>query len=174
MRKKTKKVNRFISGLHKYIVKHPQFRKNTAGKSEVQIQTEIRPLILNYLERWFESEGYKDYIGKAHKSFYWEGQEGKYGKQRSATFGSRNYPDFIIREPYLVAIEYKQGPNGSTVKQGIGQSIIHTMTDDFHYVYYLFHDESKDKRIEKSIKRDTESGIIERMWSEFNVYIRFV
>ncbi|WP_028581315.1 hypothetical protein [Desulfogranum japonicum] len=173
MRKKTVKVTRFLNGLHNYIVKHPQFRKRTTGKSEVQIQTEIRPLILNYLEYWFQTEGYKDYIGKAHKSFYWEGQEGKFGKQRKMTFGSRNYPDFIITDPYLVAIEYKQSPNGSTVKQGIGQSIIHTMTDDFHYVYYLFHDESKDKRIEKSVTENRESSIIERMWTEFNVMIKF-
>ncbi len=65
-------------------------------------------------------------IGKAHRSFYWEGQEGKYGKERATTFGARNYPDFIITDPYLVAIEYKQSPNGSTVKQGMGQSMMHT------------------------------------------------
>jgi hypothetical protein len=35
-------------------------------------------------------EGYKDNIGKAHKSFYWEGQEGKIGKERATIFGARN------------------------------------------------------------------------------------
>lgn len=108
-RKKTAKVNKFINGLHKYIVNHPQFRKKTAGKSEVQIQAEIRPLIISYLEKWFDSAGYKDSVGKAHKSFYWEGQEGKYGVQRLPTFGARNYPDFIITAPYLVAVEYARG-----------------------------------------------------------------
>lgn len=174
MKKKTAKVTDFIQGLHDYIVSDPQFRKNTADKSEVQIQAEIRPLIIQYLQKYFREAGYKDDVAKANKSFYWEGQEGKYGKERAATFGARNYPDFIITDPYLVAVEYKQSPNGSTVKQGIGQSFMHTMTEDFHYVYYLFHDESKDKKIEKSIENEQEKSILKKMWSDFNVFIRFV
>jgi len=174
MKKKTSKVTDFIQGLHDYIVNDPQFRKNTSGKSEVQIQAEIRPLIIQYLRKYFREAGYKDDVAKANKSFYWEGQEGKYGKERAATFGARNYPDFIVTDPYLVAVEYKQSPNGSVVKQGIGQSFMHTMTEDFHFVYYLFHDESKDKKIEKSIKNEQEKFILQKMWADFNVFIRFV
>ena len=111
---------------------------------------------------------------KANNSFYWEGQEGKYGQERATTFGARNYPDFIITEPYVIAVEYKQSPYGSTVKQGIGQSLMHTLTEDFHYVYYLFHDENKDKKIENSVTNKNEKAILEKMWSEFNVYIKFV
>ena len=80
--------------------------KKTNGKSESQIQAEIRPLIIQYLEKWFKDNGFTDNVAKAHKSFYWEGQEGLYGKARETTFGSRNYPDFIITDPYLMAIEY--------------------------------------------------------------------
>ena len=140
----------------------------------MEIQTEIRPLIIQYLEKYFAAAGFKDAIAKANKSFYWEGQEGEYGKTRKTTFGARNYPDFIVTLPYLVAIEYKQSPNGSTVKQGIGQSIMHTLSEDFHYVYYLFHDESKDKRIERSIGDNIEKLVLDRMWQDFNVFIRFV
>jgi len=174
MKKKTIKVTQFLDGLHNYIVGNPQFRNKTSGKSETQIQAEIRPLIISYLETYFMESGYKDVVAKANKSFYWEGQEGKYGKQHASTFGSRNYPDFIITAPYLLAVEYKQSPNGSTVKQGIGQSIMHTMTEDFHYVYYLFHDESKDKKIEKSITEEKEIAILDKMWSDFNVFVKFV
>lgn len=174
MKKKTENVTKFIDGLHNFIIKNPQFRKNTKGKSETQIQAEIRPIIIDYLQNFFESKGYKDSIAKAHKSFYWEGQEGNFGKVRATTFGARNYPDFIITCPYLIAIEYKQSLNGSTVKQGIGQSIMHTMTEDFHYVYYLFHDENSDKRIEKSIQNEKENFIIKKMWKDFNVYLKLV
>jgi len=174
MKKKTSKVKRFIEGLHKYVVNHPQFRQKTYGKSEVQIQTEIRPLIIRYLENHFEDAGYKDFVAKANKSFYWEGQEGRYGKGRRETFGTRNYPDFIITEPYLIAIEYKKSPNGSTVKHGIGQSIMHTLCNEFDYVYFLFHDESEDKRICTSCEKDIESDVLNKMWQEFNVFIRFV
>ena len=174
MKKKSAKVKSFIEGLHNFIVNNPKFRKNTAGKSETQIQTEIRPIIIRYLEEYFKNSGYKDAEAKANKSFYWEGEEGEYGKKRATTFGARNYPDFIVTEPYLIAIEYKQSPNGSTVKQGIGQSLMHTTTEDFHYVYYLFHDQSKDKRIETSITNTKEKHILEKMWSEFNVFIKFI
>ena len=47
------------------------------------------------------------------------------------------------------------------MKHGIGQSIMHTLSEEFDFVYYLFHDESKDKRIEKSIKNERENFIIE-------------
>ena len=174
MKRKSDKLESFIKGMDKFITTHPQFRKKTNGKSETQIQTEIRPIIIEYLQAYFKNEGFSDYIGKAHKSFYWEGQEGQYGKERRTLFGARNYPDFIITEPYLIAFEYKQSPNGSTVKQGIGQSLMHTLSEDFHYVYFLFHDQSKDKRIEKSSSNSLEKDIIYKMWNEFNIYVRFV
>ena len=173
MKKKTKQVTKFIAELHNYIENHPQFRRKTNHKSEVHIQTEIRPLIVSYLEKYFKDAGYKDFVEKANKSFYWEGQEGKFGKARNLIFGTRNYPDFIITDPYLVAIEYKKSPNGSTIKQGIGQSIMHTLCEEFHYVYFLFHDESEGKRIWNSRDNKAEKNIIDKMWQEFNVFIRF-
>jgi len=173
MKKKTKPLIKFIDELHNFITFNPQFRKDTKNKPELFIQAEIRPLIIQYLENYFKNAGYKDFIQKSNKSFYWEGQEGQYGKKREPTFASRNYPDFIIIKPYLIAIEYKQSTNGSLVKQAIGQSIMHTLSEDFDYVYVLFHDENKDKRIEKSISNKNESNILKKIWNEFNVYIKF-
>jgi hypothetical protein len=174
LKKKTNQVVSFIEQMHSYIVNHPQFRKDTRNKPELAIQAELRPVLLSYLEKHFQEKNFKDYIAKANQSFYWEGQEGQYGKCRSTTFGARNYPDFIITDPYLIAVEYKQSQNGSTIKQGVGQSIMHTLCEDFHYVYYLFHDQNKDKRIQKSVSNKTESFIVEKMWKDFNVFIGFV
>jgi len=174
MKKKTAPVVSFIEGMHDFIINNPQFRRDTRNKTESQIQSELRPLLINYLERHFQEKGFKDYTAKAIKSFYWEGQGGQYGKCRATTFGARNYPDFIITAPYLLAVEYKQSPTGSTIKQGIGQSIMHTLCGDFDFVYYLFHDQSKDKLIQNSISNEIEATIIEKMWQDFNVYIRFV
>jgi len=174
MKVKSKALINFISELHNYIVRNPQFRKDTKNRQESVIQAEIRPLIIQYLEEYFKNQGYVDYTGKANKSFYWEGQEGQYGKERSMTFASRNYPDFIVTKPYLLAIEYKQGSTGSLVKQAIGQSLMHTLSGDFDFVYVLFHDENKDKRIELSSKDDTESKIINKVWKDFNVFVSFV
>lgn len=174
MKRKTKSLINFIDGLHDFIVADPQFRKDTTTKSEVAIQAEIRPLIIRFLENYFRDQGVVDFTAKANRSFYWEGQEGKYGKERSTTFASRNYPDFIITAPYLIAVEYKQGSNGSLVKTAIGQSIMHTLSEDFDYVYVLFHDENKDKRIEKSITQPKEHRVMEDVWKGFNVKLKFV
>ena len=174
MKKKTKSLIQFIDDLHNHIIGNPQFRKDTAKKSESFIQAEIRPLIIQYLEKYFEKKGYKDFSQKANKSFYWEGQEGKFGRTRATTFASRNYPDFIITKPYLIAVEYKQGPSGSLVKQAVGQSLMHTFSEDFDYVYVLFHDENKDKKIEKSINNENESKILNKIWKDFNVYLKFI
>jgi hypothetical protein len=173
MKKKSAKLEEFINGLHKHIVGNRQFRKNTNGKSEIQIQTEIRPLIVDYLKEWFKGEGVVDFERKAHDSFYWEGQEGRNKDHRNGAFGAFNYPDFIIKKPYNIAIEYKQSPNGSIVKHGIGQSILHTMTGEHDFVYFLFRDQSEDLRIRESIKNDDdgnkEKEIIETLWQGFNV-----
>jgi hypothetical protein len=174
MKKKSAKVERFLEGLHKAITEDKQFRKDTRTKSEREIQTEIRPLIINYLTKYYDDACFKDAVGKANKSFYWEGQEGQYGKERRKTFASRNYPDFIITDPYLIAIEYKQSNTGSTIKHGIGQSMLHTLCEEFHYVYFLFHDQTKDKAIEKSRKNERETFILKKMWDQFNVMVRFV
>lgn len=174
MKKKTSSLKNFVDDLHSFIVKNPQFRKDTSLRSEREIQAEIRPLIIRFLEEYFREKGYVDYTAKANKSFYWEGQEGRYGLDKATTFGSRNYPDFIITAPYNIAIEYKKDSRGSIVKRGIGQSIIHTMCGDFDFVYYLFHDESKDKRIKKSSEEEVEKAIVDNIWEKFNVKVKFV
>ena len=177
MKKKSEKLLGFIHGLHDHIVNNRQFRKNTAGRSEVQIQTEIRPLIVDYLKEWFRAEGVVDFEGKAHDSFYWEGQEGRNKDKRKGTFGAFGYPDFIIRRPYNVAIEYKQSPNGSTVKHGIGQSILHTMTGEHDFVYFLFRDQSEDHKIVESVKdnnKNRETEIIDTLWNDFNVKLAII
>lgn len=174
MKKKTAKLVDFVEGLHQFITTHPQFRKQPQRKSEVAIQTEIRPLIIRYLEEHFEAAGYADAVAKANKSFYWEGQEGRYGRERGKIFSTRSYPDFIIVEPYLIAIEYKKNQNPSVLKQLIAQSMVHTLSDEFDYAYCIFHDESRDKRILRSSTGEAESRVIETMRDNFNVFLRFV
>lgn len=173
MKKKSEKLESFILGLHKHITTNRQFRKNTNGKSEVQIQTEIRPLIVDYLKEYFRNEGVVDFERKAYDSFYWEGQEGRNTDKRKGAFGAFNYPDFIIKKPYNIAVEYKQSPNGSIVKHGIGQSILHTMTGEHDFVYFLFRDQSEDLRIVESVKNDSDNNrekeIIQTLWDDFNV-----
>ena len=52
--------------------------------------------------------------------------------------------------------------------------MMHTMCEDFDFVYYLFHDQSKDKRVEGAAKLDSEQGVLKKIWSDYNVIIKFV
>jgi hypothetical protein len=174
VRKKTQKAIDFLEGLHEYVVAHPQLRKKTQGRSETQIQSELRPLLVGYLEAYFQDMGRADYVEMGHRSFYWEGQEGQYGQERATLFGTRNYPDFIILRPYVVAVEYKQSTSGSVVKHGLGQSMVHTMSGEFDFVYFLFRDQSKDGRIRESVCGERESWILDLMWREFNTFVRVI
>lgn len=174
LKRKTRKVDQFIDNLHEFIVNDRSFRKKTLGLSETRVQSEIRPLILDFLKRYFKEQGVVDYEAKAHKSFYWEGQEGKHRGASMDMFGSYNYPDFHIREPFNVAIEYKQAPTGSLVKQGIGQSMMLTLSGEYDFVYYLFHDQGSAKKINESAKRRTERSIIQRLWDGFNIKLKVV
>ena len=61
MKVKSKQFIEFISELHNYVVSNPQFRKDTSSKSESVIQGELRPLIVQFLEKYFESLNYKDF-----------------------------------------------------------------------------------------------------------------
>ena len=74
--KKTKKLRKFLDELCAFLEKHPQFRKVTSKKSKQAVQTEIRPIIISFLEKYFREGGYLDYVAKANNGFYWKGQEG--------------------------------------------------------------------------------------------------
>lgn len=174
MKRKSARVVEFIDGLHDYIINDRSLRKNTNGKSEVQIQTELRPIILNYLKKWFKSEGVVDYENKAHKSFYWEGQESRHKGANVPVFGAYNYPDFIIKKPWNIAIEYKQSSNGSVVKHGIGQSMMLTQSGEYDFVYYLFNDQSKKKKIVESLKSKVELKVAKRLWKNNNIRLEVI
>ena len=175
MKYKSQNLVKFIDGLHNHILSHPHFRSNLNGKTESQIQTEIRPMIVEYLTYQYKDRGRKNFINEANESFYWEGQEGYYRETKSSLFGSKNYPDFVITKPYNIAVEYKKNDYGSLVKQGIGQSIIHTLSQEFDYVYFLFHDTSKEENIRNSfISGIREKYIIKVLQEQFNVFLKII
>jgi len=174
LKKKTAKLRQFLDDLSAFIEKHPQFRKVTAKKSEQAVQTEIRPIIISFLEKFFREAGYVDYVAKANNGFYWEGQEGGHTASRKQIFASRNYPDFIIQAPYLIAIEYKKSANGSLVKQAIGQSMMHTLSGEYDFSLILFHDENTNKKIATSAKESPQTEIVEKAEKDLNVFIKFL
>jgi hypothetical protein len=51
--------------------------------------------------------------------------------------------------------------------------MIHTLCGVLDIVYYLFHGQSPEKKIQQSIDREIEAGIIKLAWDDFNVFARF-
>lgn len=176
MKRKTEQARQFIENLHTHVTSSPKLKKDIKDHPERYIQWNIYLLIIEYLEEHFKAAGMEEVQAKkkALSVLYWEGQDGSLRKEKPMVFGARNYPDFLIKEPYLVAIEYAQSDSGSVVKRGMGQSIMHTLCGEYDFVYYLFHDKSDDKHIRSSIGGVTEKEIITKAWEDFNVYMGFV
>ena len=74
----------------------------------------------------------------------------------------------------MVAIEYKKSGSGSIVKHGIGQCMMHTLGGEFDFVYCLIHDESDSKKIVKSTNNEKEKRIIQKIWDDYNVFMKFL
>ena len=174
MKPKTQKLISFIEELHAHLVSSPLLRKKVQNKNESQIQAELRPIIFEYMKNHFQNQNWKNPVNGATKYLYWEGEERKYTNIKTESFASRNYPDYIITNPYKIAIEYKKSETGSIVKQGIGQSVMHTLGGEFDFVYCLIHDESQEKNILNSSNNDKEKMMINKIWEDYNIWIKFL
>jgi len=169
VRRKSKAAEEFIDGLIAHIEGHVLRQKQNAGKREAEIQRGLYPLIAGYLSEHFQNESPKDYERRAADAVYWEGQDDPNTETKTPVFAARSYPDFIIREPYRIAIEYKQSNTGALVKQCIGQGLMYMLSGDYDFAYLLFDDQTDDKSIRKSMKSPLELEIKHRLWKDFNI-----
>jgi len=105
---------------------------------------------------------------------YWEGQDEGNTESKVSVFDARCYPDFIIRAPYRIAMEYKQGPTGALMKQCIGQGLMYIMSGDYDFALLVFDDQTKGKAIRKSASNLREQSIAQRMWTDFNMKMQIL
>ena len=87
MKRKTKAFIKFAHDLHEFIISDPQFRQDTSSRSESEIQAEIRPLIIKYLEQYFENAAGRVYRYYPGPGRHWGGVVGTWrrGAQRAGT-----------------------------------------------------------------------------------------
>ena len=167
-KKKTAKLESFISGLVSRIKKDPALAVfDTKNVEEKVGQSQLSSVILDHLEAYFHD--YKDPMQKAIEAFYWEGHQKRKGVAKMI-FGGRNYPDMIIYEPYRIAIEYKLTDSGSVVKQGIGQCMMYTLSGEHDFSLLIYHDRSNEQAIRKASEKREEKLIIEEL-KESNVFV---
>ena len=79
----------------------------------------------------------------------------------------------MIKNPYLIAIEYKKSASGSLVKQALGQSIMHTLSQEYDFALVIFHDENQNKKIFSASKDPQEREILLKLEKETNVFSTF-
>jgi len=174
VKRKSKSLIKFFDELKVFTEDHRRRPKDTRKKSESDIQMAYQFIFLEYLKRHFQNAGYKDFDKKANNVLYWEGQHGTNVDKHSEVFASRNYPDFIIMEPYRIAVEYKQSESGSLIKQGIGQAMMHILNNEYDYVYLLFDDQTSNKLIKSAMQNEKEKLIANRIWSDFNICLHIL
>eukprot|EP01047_Picozoa_sp_COSAG01_P001864 COSAG01_NODE_46_length_32080_cov_716.589319_13_plen_178_part_00 len=174
-KKKTGKLLSFMDDLQAFTSAHPEAKKLKLKRlNETHLQIAFRSILIDFLERYFRQNGYQKSNDKAHQELYWEGNRESLPGTAQKVFAARNYPDYVIKSPYRIAIEYKQGEYGSLVKQGIGQAVLHTVSGEYDFAVVLFHDKSKRKKIKRSAKQSTEQRITAQLRTEFNVFVMFV
>jgi len=111
-------------------------------------------------------------LTKAEKSLLWEGNK-ETTVSNLQFLGCSHRPDMALEINGMnLAIEFKKGGNGSSLREGIGQAIVYTSKYDF--VIYLLIDTTKDKSIQQASKNPLESKFINDLWNHHNVYFKIV
>ena len=139
-------------------------------QSEDKIKQFTHPILVNELADYFRQredftiEFAREYVKDRLK---WEGNVNT-TVHHTLFMGTRNRPDMVLETDGLkVAIEFKIGDNGKSLRSGLGQSLIYSK--DYDFVVYLFIDTSKDGRIKNYSKSEKEDEIIESLWSKYNI-----
>tara|TARA_A100001037_G_scaffold106674_1_gene96940 strand:+ start:13642 stop:14184 length:543 start_codon:yes stop_codon:yes gene_type:complete len=109
---------------------------------------------------------------KAKDCLLWEGDVNT-TVNNFTFFGTQHRPDFVVKIDKLkVAVEVKKGESGSSLREGIGQSLVYA--SEFDFVVYLYVDISKDKKIRDSMGGSQEQELINDLWDSHNVLFQVV
>ena len=109
---------------------------------------------------------------KAKDCLLWEGDVNT-TVNNFTFFGTQHRPDFVVKIDRLsVAVEVKKGETGSSLREGIGQSLVYASAFDF--VVYLYVDISKDKKIRDSMNGKQEQELINDLWESHNALFQVV
>lgn len=87
--------------------------------------------------------------------------------------GVQHRPDFVVQiESIRIAVEVKRGDSGSSVREGLGQSLVYA--SEFDFVCFLFIDQSKDKKVLRSLAQPAEISFIQSLWATYNIQFEVV
>ena len=143
---------------------------NYKKQSEDKIKQFVYPNLLNEMTSYISNKkGFSSELAreKAKTTIKWEGDK-KTTIRNMQFMGTGNRPDMTLDiDGIKVAIEFKRGKNGSSLRDGFGQSMIYSTVYDF--VIYLFIDTSEDCKILNGSTSIMEEQFLENLWDNFNI-----
>ena len=171
----TKSIKRtaLIDSLANELIDHELFSDNVKRDrdTEKQIQkslflrmekTGLQKVLTENLD--MKSNKIKEVI---KKDFAWE-QDINTTVNQITMFATQHRPDAVLKVNDLtIAIEIKKGKDGSSIRSGIGQSIIYSKNYDF--VIFVYVDISEGRNIKNSVTATKEQEVINELWENYNV-----
>lgn len=145
------------------------------NQSEDKIKQFTYPHMVNALTEYIVEE-----MGKTRESarkfvkqrLKWEGNVNT-TVHHTLFMGTRNRPDMVLEMSGVnIAIEFKKGDTGNSLRSGLGQSLIYSK--DYDFVIYLFIDTSKDGKIKNSEDNKKEKELVKDLWKRYNIKFKVV
>lgn len=145
------------------------------SQGEDKIKQFIYPHLLDRITEYVsEKKGFSRGLAKqkARTMIKWEGNVNTTVKNIQF-MGTSNRPDMTVESDGIkIAIEFKRGDRGSSLREGFGQSIVYSTSYDF--VIYMFIDTSENGKIKNGSTAVTEQKFLENLWENFNVKFAIV
>lgn len=168
---KSKKRLELLDVIKDGITSHEIFETiDYKNQSEDKIKQFIYPNLLNSISNWIsEKKGFEPGLArkKAKTMVKWEGNV-KTTVKNIHFMGTANRPDMSVEANGVkVAIEFKRGSSGSSLREGFGQSLIYSTAYDF--VIYMFIDTSDEKKIANGSTALAEQSFLKNLWNNFNI-----
>ena len=140
------------------------------NKTEDQIKQFVYPHLVQSLTQYLventdtTAEKAK---AKVKQNLKWEGDVNT-TVHHTLFMGTLNRPDMVLEMNGMnIAIEFKKGESGNSLRSGIGQSLVYSTNYDF--VMYLFIDTSKDQRIKNAQTSTNEAELMTDLWNRYNI-----
>ena len=140
------------------------------NKTEDQIKQFVYPHLVQSLTQYLventdtTAEKAKS---KVKQNLKWEGDVNT-TVHHTLFMGTLNRPDMVLEMNGMnIAIEFRRGDSGNSLRSGIGQSLVYSTNYDF--VMYLFIDTSKDQRIKNAQTSTKEAELMSDLWNRYNI-----
>lgn len=145
------------------------------SQSEDKIKQFIYPHLLTQLTEYvMEKKGFSRGLAKekARTMIKWEGNVNTTVKNIQF-MGTANRPDMTLESDGVsIAIEFKKGDRGASLREGFGQSLIYSTAYDF--VIFMFIDTSDEGKIVNGSTAVSEQRFLQNLWDNFNVKFAIV